>query len=167
MTRWFQLEHVDETFLESAQHRFEFTMRLKATPDQVWEGLTADLPFAWCRLLTRAEHTSPNPRGAGSTRMSEVAWGALKFRERYLTWDEDARRLTFLVEEMSVPLAGAFAEDLEVTTDPEGSELRWAFAFDAYPRLSGVVWLGLPGIRALLSSFARDTEKHFGVLPTL
>jgi hypothetical protein len=162
MTHWFKLDAVDESFFDDAQYRYVFHMDLRSPADQVWAGLTAQRPHAWCRMLTHVAYTSPGPFAVGSQRASEVAWGALKFRERFFGWDDTARRHSFYVEEVNVPLVRAFAEDYQITPTDTGCRFTWTFAFDPNPSLSPAVRLGLPGIRLLLRSLVKDTEKAFG-----
>lgn len=167
MTHWFKLDPVDGSFLDTAQHRYVFAMDLCSPADQVWAGLTDQQPLTWCRMLTHVAYTSPAPFGVGTTRTSEVAWGALKFRERFFAWDDCARRHSFYVEKVNVPLVRAFAEDYQVIPTDTGCRFTWTFAFDANPSLSPAVKLALPGIRMLLRSFVKDTEKAFGTAPDL
>lgn len=162
MTRWFKLDPVDHTFFDRAQYRYDFPLELAASAEQVWEGLTGRSPQSWCRMLTRVDYTSRGPHGVGATRTSEVAWGALKFREHFFDWDDANRRHAFYVDAVNLPLVRAFAEEYVVTPTASGCRFTWTFAFDANPTLSGAVKLGLPGIRWLLGSMANDTARHFG-----
>lgn len=158
----FKLEAVDSSFLGTAQHRFVFPIELGASADEVWEGLVGERPLGWCRWLTHVGFTSPSPHGPGSTRRSEVARGALKFRERFFVWEEEARHHSFFVEEVNLPLLRAFAEDYRVTPTDSGCTFTWTFAFEAKPGFGAALKLGLPAIQAQLRSFARDTERAFG-----
>jgi len=169
MTHWFKLDPVDESFLDTAQYRYAFAMDLRSPADEVWGGLTNPQPLTWCRMLTHVAYTSQAPFTVGATRTSEVAWGALQFRERFIAWDDTARRHSFYVEEVNVPLVRAFAEDYQVTPTDTGCRFTWTFTFDANPNYIPSIKLGLPGIRMLLRSFVKDTEKTFGTarVPTL
>lgn len=157
----FQLEPVDGSFLQSAQHRFVYPIDVPAHPDQVWEALTGRHPLEWCRMITRAAYTSERPFGVGATRESEVAWGAMKFRERFFAWDDAERRHAFFVEQCNVPLTRAFAEEYDVTPTDTGCRLTWTFAFEENPRYRLALKAGLPGIRRLLDSLASDTRNSF------
>lgn len=156
------LDPVDESFLDSAQHRFVYPIELAALADEVWGALTGSRPLGWCRMLTHVAYTSGPARGAGTTRRSEVAWGAMTFDERFFAWDDSRRRHAFFVERCNVPLTRAFAEEYRVEPTARGCRLTWTFAFEENRRYRFVLKFALPVIRLLLDSLARDTARAFG-----
>lgn len=79
MARWFDLKPCDADFVDSAI-RYRYPMELPVRPDQVWAGLVADEPLAWCRLLNNGQYTSDRPFGVGTTRKIQLARGVLSLR---------------------------------------------------------------------------------------
>lgn len=126
----FNLDPVDESFLDSAQYRLVHTMELSASAEEVWAGLTASQPLDWCRMFTWVGYTSDAPFGPGATRTSQVAWGAMEFREHFFRWDDADRRHSFYVAQCNLPLTRAFAEDYHVVPTDDGCRFTWTFAFD-------------------------------------
>src|SRR5699024_1855512 len=108
MPKWFDLDPVDDTFFETAGHRFVYPMRLRAGPEEVWAGLTAPRPLQWVSLLD-AEFTSAQPYGEGTTRRVTVGPGLLRMREHFFVWKDAERRHAFYAEQATVPLFRAFA----------------------------------------------------------
>jgi Polyketide cyclase / dehydrase and lipid transport len=157
----FTLDPVDKSFLHTAQHRFVYPIDLPVHPDKVWAGLTGAQPLQWCRMLTRVVYTSDPPLGEGTSRESEVARGVLKFHERFFAWDDSERRHAFFVERCNVPLTRAFAEEYHVAPTHDGCRLTWTFAFEENRRYRVALQVAMPGIRMLLNSLARDTERAF------
>jgi len=52
MSLWFNLSPVhDESIFETARHHYRYEMNLPVSADEVWAGLVADRPLAWCKAL--------------------------------------------------------------------------------------------------------------------
>lgn len=165
MPKWFDLDPVDDTFFETAGHRFVYPMRLRAGPEEVWAGLTAPRPLQWVSLLD-AEFTSAQPYGVGTTRRVTVGPGLLRMREHFFVWKDAERRHAFYAEQATVPLFRAFAEDYRVTPAPGGCLFTWTFAFDARRGLGPALRAGGPVNTALFRSFVRNTRRRFGAAPS-
>ncbi len=161
MAKWFDLDPVDETFFDTAAHRFVYPMQLRAAPDEVWAGLTAPRPLHWVTQLD-AEYTSGPPHGIGTTRRVTVGPGLLRMREHFFVWDDAAHRHAFYAEQTTVPLFRAFAEDYRISPAPGGCLFTWTFAFDARRGLGPALRAGGPVNKALFGAFIRNTRTHFG-----
>ncbi|UUM27557.1 SRPBCC family protein [Acinetobacter colistiniresistens] len=162
MAFWFNLNKPqDDSIFETATYHYSYVMRLPVDADQVWAGLTADRPLAWCKMLN-GQYTSERPFAVGTTRAVGVVFNAVKLRERFFIWDEANRRHAFYVEQMNTPFLAMFAEDYQVTPTEEGCEFIWRFAFEPRKGLKMLFDLiELPNKLFLFDSFKRDTEKHF------
>ncbi|ONI90117.1 MxaD family protein [Actinosynnema sp. ALI-1.44] len=160
---WFRSTPIaDESVFTTASHVYSYTMHLKADPDEVWAGLTADRPLAWCRPIS-VHYTSPRPFGVGTTR--EVRSMGVALRERFFIWDEQQRRHAFTVEQANVPGLGTLAEDYQVDPAEGGARFLWRFALNGAPRLSaGMKVLAPVQRKVVFNRLIRDTEQHFGTL---
>lgn len=161
MALWFNLSTVaDERIFNTARHTYRYEMNLPASADEVWAGLVADRPLAWCRALN-GRYTSSRPFGVGTTR-EVVTANLLKLRERFFIWDEVNRRHAFYVEQTNLPLFSFFAEDYQVTPTANGCRFIWQFAMEGRKGLGPMFSWPQPLIkRLLLDGLIRDTERHF------
>lgn len=165
MTIWFDLEKVtSQSFFDTAPIRFGYDMHLDATADEVWTGLVADKPLAWCKALN-GRYSSERPFGVGTTRNMNANFNLIKLKERFFIWDEEQRIHAFYVEQANAPAFKHFAEYYAVTPTKQGCRFEWKFA------LAGRFGLGLPlklvnpaAKLALFDGFIRDTERHFGTV---
>ncbi|MCZ4557621.1 SRPBCC family protein [Rhodococcus maanshanensis] len=160
---WFDLDPIDDSYLETADFVYTYDMDLRAGADEVWRGLTGAEPLSWCRLLD-VHYTSVAPHSTATTRVAKVAGGFMQLREQFFVWDEEQRRHAFYVKQANVPLFRSFAEDYRVEPTPTGCRFVWTFAFTARRGFGVPVRLALPVNKALFASFARDTRKHFGAV---
>jgi hypothetical protein len=157
--RWFPTRPVDETFLDTAPLRLSETFDIPRAAAQVWEDLTGENPFWWCRLLRSITWTSPRPFGVGTTRTARTIGNASVLNERYFRWEE-GRRQSFYVLESSVPFFRRLAEDYLVEpTSETDCRLTWTIAIE--PRLAARP--ANPANRLLLSTLFRDTRRHYGL----
>lgn len=166
MPSWFNLTPAqDERVFETARHVYRYEMHLPASADEVWAGLVADRPLAWCRALN-GRYTSGRPFGVGTTREVGVMANTLKLRERFFIWDEARRRHAFYVEQTNLPLFSLFAEDYEVTPTAQGCRFIWRFAMEGKKGLGPMFAMTQPMNKwLLLDGLIRDTERHFKAKP--
>lgn len=151
-----QLQPVDETFFASAPSRASETFAIPRPAAEVWAGLTADDPLAWCRPI-KGRWTSDRPFGVGTTRRMKVLGGAITVREHFFVWEE-GRRKAFYVTSANLPLFRRLAEDYVV--EPDGDDacrFTWTIAYET--TLAGRA--GGPVNKALFSWLFADTRKHF------
>ena len=162
MAFWFNLKKPqDDSVFETATYHYSYVMSLPVSADEVWAGLVADKPLAWCKMLD-GQYTSSRPFAVGTTRAVGAAFNALKLRERFFIWDDAQRRHAFYVEQMNVPFFAMFAEDYQVKPTAEGCEFTWRFAFEPRKGFKLILDLvELPNKLVLFDGFKRDTEKHF------
>ena len=91
----FSLVPVDASFFETAAFRWTYQIDVAASPDEVWTGLVAYRPLAWCKMLN-GHYTSPAPYGVGTTR-SVKAMGLAQLDEAFFRWSNLQRHLWRLV----------------------------------------------------------------------
>lgn len=165
MPLWFNLKPVDNlAFFKSAPIRLSYTMHLNASADEVWAGLVADKPLAWCKALD-GHYTSSRPFGVGTTREVGANFNLIQLKERFFVWDEANRTHAFCVEQCNAPAFSAFAEYYEVTPTERGCQFVWKFALEGRPGLGLLLKLSNPIAKwVLFDGFIRDTEKRFGTL---
>jgi hypothetical protein len=124
---------VDLGFFESAPCRFTGTGVIHHPAERVFAAI-ADDPASWGDWFPgfsrSGRYVSPPPYGAGAVR--DVAAGGIRLREKVLTW-ERPYRWAFCIDEASIPLARALAEDYQVTAEGKSSVLRWTVAMDPAP----------------------------------
>ena len=161
MAHWFDLQPCDGEFFDSAPFRYSYPMYLPVPAEQVWAGLVADAPLAWCKLLHNGHYTSERPFGVGTTRSVGVVRGALNLRERFFRWEE-GRRHSFEVVQASVPAFKRLAEDYLIEDVPTGCRFTWTFAYESGAALGPLGRLTGPPNAAVFNSLVRDTRRHFG-----
>lgn len=149
----FPLEPADDTFLDTAARRYTHIVDIAATPEQVWDILTADDALvSWSSVITGARWTSPRPFGVDTTRTVTLG-GALRLDERFYRW-EDNTRMTFTVDSASVPGLRRFAEDLRLLPLGAATRLVWTFALEGNPLLRPVLAAASPVNRLVTKSIA-------------
>lgn len=127
-------------------------VRFRMEPQE--PGSLGDLPFGWRFAIDLARpratvfHLLGDPlawpgfypdirsmrwldaAGVGARR--EVVTRAGTLQERFVVW-EPGHRMAYYVEWMTIPVAGAFTEDLTLEDTPAGSRLHWVVRYR--PRL--------------------------------
>jgi hypothetical protein len=161
MTRWFDLAPTGLDLFETAPFRYAYPMDLAVPASQVWAELTTERPLTWCRALSNGRYTSEPPYGVGTNR-TVLALGLLRLRERFIRWDEQHHRKSFVAVQTSLPLFHRFGEDYQVEPAPTGCRFTWTFAFEPSALLKPTGPLaGFPAT-LLFSDLANDTRHHFG-----
>lgn len=160
----FSLVPVDASFFETAAFRWTYQIDVAASPDEVWAGLVAYRPLAWCKMLN-GHYTSPAPYGVGSTR-SVKAMGLAQLDEEFFRWSDIDRQHSFHVLQSNLPILESFAEDYHVTAINGGARLTWRFAIQPKRGFHLLMQLSRPANEYLFSTFVRDTERRFGKLTT-
>jgi hypothetical protein len=140
------LQAVDLDFFGAAPHRFEYAEPVGASPAAVFAAVSADpSTWSWFPGIEEGSYES-GPAGVGTRRWVRI--GGVKYRETILAWDEP-HRWAYRVDETSVPLFGALAEDWVVEPADGGtSTLHWVFAFDPLPDTAAA----LVGARELIGT---------------
>jgi hypothetical protein len=146
----------DETFVDTAPHRFAETFEIAQPAEAVWAALTGDDALHWCRALTKLTWTSPRPFGVGTTRTVRVV-GLIRIDERFVVWEE-GRRKSFVGVQCNLPLIKRVAEDYLVEPAGEG---RCRFTWKAGLEPTGPGKPGMPMNKAIFKSLFADTRKHF------
>lgn len=112
----FACRPVDLDFIESAQIRFVNEVGINASPEEVFTVLSDT--DSWPRFLKdviKAEWTSPEPHGVGSTR--KLILKGMTAMEKFIVWDP-GKRFTFYIVETNAPLVRALCEDYRL--EPAG-----------------------------------------------
>jgi Polyketide cyclase / dehydrase and lipid transport len=143
------LEGVDLTFFENAPRVVHRGAHVAAPRDRVFAAVAND-PAGWGRWFPGfsddGRWETPAPHGVGSVRTVR-AFG-VRYRETILAWDE-GERWAFRVDEVSVPLFKAFAEDYRLADEGSGTRPSWTVAVRTGPGL-GVGAPLLPGVFGLI-----------------
>lgn len=118
---------VDPAFLDSAPVRGTTRRRLPVDAATAFRCL--EDPDAWPRWLDAIDEvvwTSPEPKGAGTTRDIKGKIGHIS--EYFFAW-EDGRRMAFCFDQGTSPAFAAFAEDYVLEPlDQDSCELVWRWA---------------------------------------
>ncbi|OBG32286.1 hypothetical protein A5672_25915 [Mycobacterium alsense] len=160
----FPCERVDLSFVDNARFRFQNSVDLAITPEQLFEVLAdAESWPRWASVITKVTWTSPEPRGVGTTRTVEMR-GGLVGNEEFLAW-EPFTRMAFRFNECSTQAVAAFAEDYRVEAIPGGCRLTWTMAQQpagpsrwAMPLVGPLLNLGL---RRFLRNLRSYTDARF------
>jgi polyketide cyclase/dehydrase/lipid transport protein len=166
MARWYSLEPVDENIFATAAQIYRFPIRLRVSPERVWESLASDESIAaWpAAYLRRLTWTSPRPFGVGTTREVVMPMGLMTVRERFFRWDE-GKGYSFYVEAANRPGLRHFAEDYVVEADGDGALLTWTAAIDAKGRLAPVTTMLGPVNKRVFGLFVPAARKYFAANP--
>lgn len=159
MSARFRLSPSDDTFLDTAPHRYTHIVDIPAPGRQVWDTLAADDALvSWSPVITAATWTSPRPFGIGTTR--EVTLGGfLRLQERFYRWDEGAR-MTFTVDAASVPGLKRFAEDITLLPLATGTRIIWTFAIEGTAALRPLLAAASPVNRFVTRTIASGTSRR-------
>jgi len=88
-------------FVESAPLRFVNELEINASSEDVFKVLAdADASPGFLADVIKAEWTSPEPHGVGSTRM--LVLKSMTARENFIAW-EPGKRFTFYISETTTP----------------------------------------------------------------
>jgi hypothetical protein len=152
----FSCAPTDESFVDTAPHRFAETFAIAKPAEQVWADLTGDDALHWCKALTKLRWTSERPYGVGTTRTVRVL-GLIRLDERFIVWEE-GRRKTFVGVQANLPIIKRVAEDYLVEPAGEGScTFTWKIGIEP----SGSGKPGMPLNKAIFRSLFRDTRQHY------
>jgi len=121
---------VDASFLDTAPARFEATVDVDATPEQIFEIFEdAHAWTVWALPIQKVEWTSPKPFGVGTTRTVSMA-GGMVGEEEFIAWKR-GEHMAFVFTRVSKPTVSAFAEDYKVTPLGGGRcQVRWVMAME-------------------------------------
>ena len=155
---------VDMSFIDTAPLKISHQVDLEASPQRVFEILAdVDTWPRWFKGMNKAEWTSPEPHGVGSTRCVYLMGKVLRVDETFLAWDP-GKHFAFRFDDQSLPLAGAAIEDLRLEDIGNG---RCRLRYDVYLELPGPLKLMRPVVQPLLRTiFGRgvrglmDYVKH-------
>lgn len=107
-------EKVGLEFFDSAPTRYEASVEIEATPDDVFEAfLDAEAWTKWAFPITKVEWTSGFPIEVGSTRNVHMRGDMIGYEE-FIAY-EHGERMAFRFNEVSKEGVKAFAEDYQVT----------------------------------------------------
>jgi hypothetical protein len=155
----FDTAETDESFLDTASRRVVVDLTVKRPAADVWAELTAENPMSsYCRTISSIQWTSPRPLGVGATRTTRVLGGMFTLDERYPIWDE-GRRKVFVGVRIRPPMLRRVAEEYLVEPiDATHCRFRWTAVWEPTALGRPIAFVA----RAVLSSIARDLERHFG-----
>ncbi len=166
MSRWHQLQPVDESFFKTAPHLYRYPVDLDVPPERVWESLQSDESLAaWGMGVRSLRWLNPRPFGVGTMREVVLPLGTMTVREKFFIWDE-GERYSFYVAEANRPLVRRFAEDYIVESRPGGgSRFTWTIGIEPEPKFRRLVDLGRPMNRMAFGQVARSAKSYFAKHP--
>ncbi|GAC1526970.1 MAG: hypothetical protein NVS3B10_25050 [Polyangiales bacterium] len=133
---WFPMTPMTLADAEGSPSALRFEAIVAAPPELVFEVWTGDDLVVTLPDLRAIEWTSSPPRGVGSTRIVRLQPFAVK--ERFLAW-EPARRVTFTMEAISLPVLGAMMEDFRLEpVRPHHTHVRYTVHYVPRARLGPV-----------------------------
>jgi uncharacterized protein YndB with AHSA1/START domain len=126
--RRYELEPVDDGFVDAAPSRFVNSVVVDASPASVWAALEDAAAWPrWAKAIKRVEWTSALPRGVGTTRTVTMV-GKMTVFEEFIAWDPH-RRMAFRFNEASMNGVAAFAERYELEpVEPDRTRVTWVMA---------------------------------------
>jgi hypothetical protein len=131
------LRTVDVDFLENAPYRFDFSEPVAAPVEQVFAAISADpSTWSWFEGVADARYESAPPHGVGTKRAIRMDDDI--YRETIIAWDEP-RRWAYRVDETTMPVFEALAEDWRVEPDGDTAIVTWTFAIDPTPEGAAIV----------------------------
>jgi carbon monoxide dehydrogenase subunit G len=122
----YPLRPVDDSFLDEAPIVVRSTVRLDASPSEVWRALGSDEMWSWLPVIDRLEWRSPEPKAVGSIRRLRLGH-VLTVDEEFYRWDVD-RRATFRIVGQSRRMLDALIEDFLLEPTARGTDLTWTMA---------------------------------------
>ncbi len=122
------LRTVDVDFFDDALVRFDFTEPVGAPVEAVFAAISADpSTWSWFEGVNDARYESAPPHGVGTKRAIRMDDDV--YRETIIAWDAP-RRWAYRVDETTMPVFDALAEDWRIEPDGETSLVTWTFAID-------------------------------------
>lgn len=160
----FSCEKVGIDFFESAPTRYQASVVITASPEQVFAAfLDADAWARWALPITAVEWTSGFPIEVGSTRTVHMRGGLVGYEE-FIAYEHGVH-MAFRFNEVSKAGITAFAEDYRVT-DLGGGRCRveWTMAMQTARGDGGIaskVTAPIMGflVRRMLRKFGRLVES--------
>ncbi len=160
----FKCEDVGLEFFDEAPMRYEASVEIAATPDQVFGVLLdADAWVQWAMPITAVEWTSGFPIEVGSTRTVHMRGGLIGYEE-FIAYQHGVR-MAFRFDEVSKKGVLAFAEDYRVTNlGADRCRVDWTMAMKNARSSSGLVKQLTDAVmgfmlRRMLGKFARLVES--------
>jgi hypothetical protein len=155
------LRTVDVDFLKNAPYRFDFSEPVTASVERVFAAISADpSTWSWFEGVADARYESAPPHGVGTKRAIRMDDDI--YRETIIAWDEP-HRWAYRVDETTMPVFEALAEDWRIAPDGEHAIVTWTFAIaptaegaavvDVLPELLGKVFrAAMQGLSAHLAA---------------
>ena len=123
----YKLPEVDDAFFEEAPLVIPATVKLDATPSQVWEALGSDAMWSWAPIIDQLVWITPRPQQAGAVRRLRLL-KVNTIEEEFFRWEPE-RRATFRVTRQSRKMLDGLAEDFLLEPDAGGgTSLTWTMA---------------------------------------
>lgn len=149
---------VDLDYLESAAVRFDNTVAIALTPDELFGVLArADTWPRWAKVITDVDYTSPEPHGVGTTRTVTMRGGLLA-EEVFLAW-EPGRSLAFRFTACSTSALAAFLEVYTIEPTATGCDLTWSLAQELTGPSKMLTPLTRPVTNLVFRRFLRNLQR--------
>jgi len=166
---WHDCAPTELDFVERSTERLEFEIIAFAPPERVFDVLIGEREMhEWLEPLVEVRWTNGS-RGVGATR--EVVLDMLRtgdrdsltvlaVKERFVAW-ERGKRLAFVVESLTLPLARRMIEDMQLERlDPNKTRLRYTVHFEPTLAIRAV----LPIARIFFGKMFRDAVRRVAMI---
>ena len=155
----YELQKVELDFVETAAARMVNTVRINATPEQIWAALEdASAWPRWAKAIKHVEWTSERPFSVGTTRTVTMS-GRMTVFERFIAW-EPHRLLAFRFDRASMNGVSAFAESYTIEPAADGTtSVTWVMAMAPSGPSKAIVPLTRPLMSALFGRWLRNFGK--------
>jgi uncharacterized protein YndB with AHSA1/START domain len=157
--RRYELEPVDDDFLDTAPARFVNTVVVDAPAAAVWSVLEdADAWPRWAKAIKRVDWTSAPPRRVGTTRTVTMV-GRMTVFEEFITW-EPHRRMAFRFNAATMNGVAAFAERYTLdAVAPDQVRVEWVMAMRPKGVSRAVVPIAALPMRLTFGRWLRGLKK--------
>lgn len=124
-----RLRDVDLSFLEHPPEAMQFGDTIDASADEVFDIVADSAQLAaWLQDFVSVETFTEPPHGVGMKR--RVKLKTLSVDERFVVW-ERGKRLSFVMEAISLPIVRAMGEDLRFEALSEKQcRVRWRVGYE-------------------------------------
>jgi len=131
------LSSVDVEFFDSAPHRFDFSEPVAAPVERVFAAISADpSTWSWFEGVADGRYESAPPHGVGTKRAIRMDDDI--YRETMIAW-EAPHRWAYRVDETTMTVFDALAEDWCVAADGDNAIVTWTFAIEPAAGAEAVV----------------------------
>ncbi len=156
----YDCETVDLTYFDRAVRRFDFTVELNCSGDQLFQVFEDEIAWTvWAGGIQNVTWTSSKPYGVGTTRTVDLS-GNLTLYERFIAW-ESGRHMAFCLDGTNRKTWKIFAENYDIKDLGEGQcQLQWTVAYDGAGIFGLLDRLIAPFMKRALGGYMKGLAKY-------